>query len=233
MTAYDASVRTEAWHWYSKDHARAATLFSRKCRDLEEVLDTSGSDRETEHRSYATAAILASVAFMEASLNELLASADHENLNVGGALGGLPQDERQALTALKKAWGRSGPSTLERLQLVLHLLRRKPFERGASPFQDAQLVVSLRNDLVHYSAEWRVGVGATEEELRRGLAAKLKGKFPENPFMPKQNPFFPDRCLGHGCTAWAWKSVFELMDKFFAQVGVTPIFDDVRGQLNP
>ncbi|MGW0944522.1 hypothetical protein ACWD4O_18535 [Streptomyces sp. NPDC002623] len=233
MTAYDASVRTEAWHWYSKDHARAATLFSRKCRELEETLETSSPDKEAEHRSYAAAAILASVAFMEASLNELLASADHENLGVGGALGGLPQDERQALTALKKAWGRSGPSTLDRLQLVLHLLRREPFKRGASPFQEAQLVVSLRNDLVHYPAEWRVGVGATEEEARKGLAAKLKGKFPENPFMPKQNPYFPDRCLGHGCTAWAWKSIFELMEKFFEQVGVTPIFDDVRGQLNP
>lgn len=93
-------------------------------------------------------------------------------------------------------------------------------------------MVSLRNGLVHYPAEWRVGVGATEE-APRGLATKLKGKFPENPFMPKGNPFFPDRCLGHGCTAWAWKSVFELMEKFCEQARVTPIYDDVRGQLNP
>lgn len=232
--AFGAGVRTEIWHWYSRDHASAATLFSRKCEELEKRLENQNPSVEQvlEHRSYAAASILASVAFVEASLNELLASASEANLEVGGALGELPQDERDALTALMKAWGRSGPSTLERIQLVLHLLRRQPFERGMDPFQSAADVVRLRNDLVHYPAEWRIGVGATEEEASKGLSAKLEGKFSANPFKPKENPFFPDRCLGHGCTAWAWKRAFALMEEFFERVGVTPSYDDMREQLS-
>ncbi|MEV6942989.1 hypothetical protein AB0N07_13510 [Streptomyces sp. NPDC051172] len=174
------------------------------------------------------------MAFMEASVNELVASSSHSNLELGGALGGLGQDEREALTALMKAWGdRRGPSTLDRVQLVLHLLRRQPFDTGKGPFQNAPQVVKLRNALVHYSPEWQIGVGASEDEAVKGIARQLEGKFPGNPFFPKGNPFFPDRCLGHGCTEWAWNIVFDLMGEFFKRVGVTPVYNDVRDQLKP
>ncbi|MEU0110616.1 hypothetical protein ABZ313_35370 [Streptomyces sp. NPDC006251] len=229
--AYDPSVRTQMWHWYSEDHALAATLFSRKCGELEKNPE---EEQRREHRSYAGASILASVAFMEASINELLASSSQTNLGFGGALGGLPQDEREALTALMRAWGdRRGPGTLDRVQLVLHLLRRQPFDPGASPFQNAPQVVSLRNALVHYSPEWQIGVGASEEDAIKGIAKQLGGKFSENPFVPKEYPFFPDRCLSHGCTVWAWNIVFGLVDEFFKRVGVTPVYNPLRDQLKP
>ena len=64
--AYDARVRTKMWHWYSEDHALAATLFSRKCGELEKSPEEV---HQREHRAYAGASILSSVAFMEASIN--------------------------------------------------------------------------------------------------------------------------------------------------------------------
>lgn len=228
--AYDASVRTEAWHWYSMDHALTATLFSRKCRELEK---NPGEAHAIEHRAYATASILASVSFMEASINELLASSSQDNLELGGGRGGLPQTEREALTALMNAWGQSGPSTLNRIQLVLLLLQRQRFGTGVRPFQDVLEVVRLRNALVHYSPEWQIGVGASDEEAQQGIRGRLEGRFSENSFAPKGNPFFPDRCLGHGCTEWAWVSVFELVDEFFKRIRVTPLYDQLREQLKP
>ncbi|AUY50494.1 hypothetical protein [Streptomyces sp. CB01881] len=239
--ALDATVAV--WHWYSIDQARAATLFSRRCGELERNPTAPSEDEKRrglqwsvaeaeEHKSYAVASILASVAFLEASLNELLGSASEDNLELAGAKGGLPPDERRDLTFLMKVFGRR-TSLLERIELVLELLGREPFEAGTKPFQDARLVVQLRNELVHYRPEWRAGAGASQEALK-GIAKGLSDRsFTENPFTSQGNPFFPDRCLGHGCAAWAWMSMLSFANAFFERVGVTPIYDDMRDQLKP
>ncbi|MFF9870133.1 hypothetical protein ACF1G0_32930 [Streptomyces sp. NPDC013953] len=93
--------------------------------------------------------------------------------------------------------------------------------------------MSLRNALVHYSPEWQIGVGASEEDAVKGIAKQLEGKFSENPVVPKGNSFFPDRCLSHGCTVWTWNIVFPLMEEFFKRVGVTPVYNLVRDRLKP
>jgi hypothetical protein len=32
---------------------------------------------------------------------------------------------------------------------------------------------------------------------------------------------------------WGWNAIFELVEEFFTRVRVTPIYDDMRDQLNP
>jgi hypothetical protein len=102
------SAELSIWHWFSHDQALAATNLSRRCGELE-AYSTRLSDEERaagvtwaeryrpEHRAYAIASIVASESFLEASINELYASASHENLNVGGGQGGLSRDKRDAL----------------------------------------------------------------------------------------------------------------------------------------
>ena len=34
------------------------------------------------------------------------------------------------------------------------------------------------------------------------------------------NPFFPDHCLGHGCTEWAHQTAKALVDQFAASLGL-------------
>ncbi|MBW1600408.1 hypothetical protein [Streptomyces sp. JJ38] len=237
--AFDPSVAT--WHWYSLDQALAATLLSRRRGELEQNRVapsdndkrsglTWSSSQQAEHRSYAMASILATVAFLEASLNELLASASKDHLPVGGGQGTLSVDERNALTGLMKALDERSIALLARIQLVLHLLRRQPFGEGGKEYQDARLVVQLRNELVHYGPGWGTGPWAKERKLATELAQR---KFQANPFSAEGHPFFPDRCLGHGCTTWAWNTVVTFTDGFFNQLGVTPIYIDKRAQLLP
>jgi hypothetical protein len=87
-----------------------------------------------EHRSVAVAAVMSSAAFLEAAVNELFASAGHDNLEVGGGLGGLTAAERGALV------GRAADriSTLDRYELALSQLGRPPLPRGAAPFPDPE-----------------------------------------------------------------------------------------------
>lgn len=230
------SASVMAWSFYSLDHARAAAHFVRQCSKLEAEAATppDGAIDEqllVEHRSAVTAAIFTSVAFLEASVNELFASADHDNLEVGGGRGGLPQRGRRLLALLGEPLERA--STLDRYQIALGLLDREPFETGAQPFQDTVLLVKLRNMLVHYRPEWRPGAidGAASDPDTKVEKALVGKGFKPNPFTSDVNPFFPDRCLGHGCAAWAWASALAFASDFFRRIGVTAVYESIINEL--
>ena len=236
------SFAVSVWHWFSLDQAIAATLFSRKCAELEANPAASTQAEQArglkwseatqrEHRSFAAASILASVAFLEASVNELFASTKHENLREVGA--SLQPSDRTALTAATEML--SGNRLLDRFQLALLLLRRPAFDIGAQPYQDAVLLVRLRNELVHYTPQFRSGASSeptlsAEAKWLRCLESK---RFSINPFTGEGNPFFPDKCLCHGCTMWAWNAAVTFCDSFFNEIGVTPMYDNSRELLNP
>jgi hypothetical protein len=227
------------WHWYSTDLAVAAVTFARRCADLEAQVAPAfklKASRDAawpesvvrEHRSCAIASVLASVAFLEASLNELFASAEHPNLEVGG---NLPVDDRRRLVATRDMVQVN--RFIERFQLTLHLLNRSAFDPGSQPLQDAQLLVRLRNELTHYKPIWRpAGDDAMNptDTLSKGLRSK---GFALNPLTGPGNPYFPDQCLGYGCTWWAWTAALAFADAFFDRIGVEPVHDQFRGLFEP
>lgn len=183
-----------------------------------------------EHRSFALASLLASVAFLETSINELFASADDPSLGFGGS---LTEAERSALVRGYPLIARNG--LLDRFQLALLITGRAPFDPGAQPYQDAKLLVGLRNELVHYKPRWRpVGNDASDSESESGLTRALSAKrFGRHPFMGAGMPFFPDQCLGHDATSWGWRSALGLVDGFCQRCGLVPIYDDQREDLQP
>lgn len=216
-------VTVSLWHWYSLDQAAAATTFVRACAELErnpsrpteeEQQRLGWSERAArEHRAAAVAGITSCVAFLEASINELYASAAHPNLQVGGQLRDV---HRAALVETGEMLSRN--ALLDRFQLTLHLLGSVPFDTGAEPFQDARLVVQLRNELVHYAPRWRTT--GDERRFERALHSK---NFTINPFTGEGNPFFPDKALGYGCAEWAWTTVLKFADTFFDKIGIEPV----------
>ena len=237
----EMQLRVAIWHWFSHDQALTATQLSRRSGELE-GLATSLSDEERatgarwaeryrpEHRACAIASIVASVGFVEASLNELYASANRNELEVGGGRGGLSQEQRDALIDVADLISRN--SLLDKYQLTLRLLNFTPFVRGQAPFQDAQTLVFLRNRLVHYEPKFRAaGGGVDPDELRTWQRLAMKRR-PENPFTNPGNPFFPDRCLSHGYTTWAWETALTFCDEFFARIGIEPPYGPTRAEYN-
>jgi hypothetical protein len=175
--------------------------------------------QKSEHRSYAISAILSSVAFLEASLNELLASVSDDYLRLGGGRGPLTSNERQLLYDIRDGLG---PPFLDKFQRVLRLLGRQQFDRSAQPYQDTETVVRLRNMLVH-AIPAMIPLGSTiqvaEDEVLKSLASK---NFPSHPFAHTNDPFFPDKCLGAACANWAERTVREFANDFFRRLGITP-----------
>jgi hypothetical protein len=60
----------------------------------------------------------------------------------------------------------------------------------------------------------------------------LGGKFIANPLTGQDNPFYPDKCLGHGCAEWAVNSSVKFNDDFFSRMGLLSSYDPVCDKLN-
>lgn len=224
-------MEVQAWHWFSIDQVLAASFFAREAGSLEQAAAALAAGSEWEatvrrHRSVVTASVLASAAFQETVINEVIGAAAYPNLEGSGQ---LPEADRRKLTDLGQELDRV--STLSRYQMVLHLLDREPFDRGTQPFQDADLLVTLRNALLHYKPRWRAGAGSglSDISLDKRLAQR---QFSLNPLFPDINPFFPDRCLSFGCANWAVRSAFRFANDLHARLDIEPVYAFLGDDLN-
>jgi hypothetical protein len=218
-------MKVELRSYLSSHHLWAASHFSRLASDIEATW-TAGPKFHFQHRGYVIAAVLESVAFLEAMINELLQDAadGHE-----GYVGHLDAAIRVALASL---WSESRDgtlSTLAKYQLALVAAGQTPLERGANPYQAVQLVIKLRNALVHFRPESASG------DTPQAIAAQLKGKFAPNRLLAGAtgNPYFPDHCLGAGCAHWAAGAVRALADEACGRLGVSPNYQRIAWDPKP
>jgi hypothetical protein len=170
-------------------------------------------DKEGEHRAYVIGAVFASVAALEASINELY----HEAIN------GEPKtaDGFECGTqVIKSEWvkmERRSP-ILAKYERALRLAGQPSFE-GETTWQDAADLILLRNTLVHYKAEWHDERGAHHR-----LQQRLDGKFILNVRPPGFNLWFPHQCLSAGCAEWATRTVQAFMAAFCKRIGIANRF---------
>jgi hypothetical protein len=210
--------------YYSSYHLWAA----RHLAELVKNIEAARVDRprfDIKHRAYVTNSVFSAVSFLEAAINELFQDvADaHESY-----VAGLDSDSKRIMSEFwnfTEGRNRSAFSLLDKYQMALTFLRKPQFEPGQPPYQDASLVVRLRNELVHYKPR---SLGGDAEHT---LARQLGGKFADNALMAGSgNPWFPDKCLGHGCADWSVRSVVALADNFFGRIGVDPNYQRVQFQ---
>jgi len=211
-----ASVRMRTY--YSIHHIRSAAQFARSSKMIEASYSGNFTDELfNEHRAYVTGAVILATSFVEATINELFSNASEgtseqtkemrtETLDLLVSVWKLPKIERLSI--------------LEKYQLALTLAKRELFDKGASLYQNAHLLIALRNELVHYKPTW-VGGDIDLTKLQRQLQAL---KFSLNPLMPN-NPFFPDQCLSHGCAKWAVEASLLFVREFSRQMSITALFD--------
>lgn len=177
------------------------------------------------HRSYAASSIIASTTFLEAAISELFQDAvDGHGINADGYLAPLSRD---AIGNLADTWRQTDYGreikTVEKWQRFLECCGRDRLAAGAAPVQDATLLTQLRNALVHFKPE---DIAADEAHK---LERQLKGKFRDNRLMEDGgNPWWPDHCLGHGCTLWAVRAARQLSDHVLGKVGISPNYQRIE-----
>lgn len=228
-------------HTYSRaylsiGHLKNAAHFSRLTGEVEQCKKFIWGVIKP-HEAYAMGAVLSAAAFVESTINEIYAdaadnSAPSEILRrVGtGYAHGMPENLRLLLASL---WNtekfQMTARTLEKYQTALKLAGKEEFKRGENPYQDTNLLIQLRNALVHFKPESHHETDTEPKELE----VKLRAKFPLNPLEPDKPtvPFLTHRCLGYGCALWATKSSIALTDEFFSRMGLKAIYGDELGKL--
>ena len=206
---------------------------------LENETDARQEFVKERHRSCVIGSIFASVAFLEAAINELYIAANDRILTDLG----LADEFR---TRLATIWSiehfRRGARVLEKYQCALRLAEKELFDKSAQPYQDAKLLVELRNALVHFVPETApIKAKPGVEVPVHKFGKQFKGKFKTNPFAAKYAvissgsspetatyPFFPEHCLSHGCAQWAVNTSLIFADHFFNALSLKWYYEYLR-----
>lgn len=194
---------------FAIQHLMAAARFSRQCGKIQtENAGKSLGPFYDEQIACVSATIMLSVASLESNINEHLADADtllHE----------IPKHAREQFCA-----SLSNAPILEKYERLLAAKELESFIRGESPYQDVDILIAIRNELVHFHPEWH-----DEQKRHQKLGDRLRYRFELNPFISEATGvLFPQRFVSHGCTKWAVKSALAFMTQFANKIGVESRF---------
>ena len=186
------------------------------------------------HEAFILNSILSSVAFLESAINELYSdAADISSLSADEKNGEVLQKIREQWTN-EKNFDRA--PLLTKYQKILSFADKPPFAETDPAFLNVKNLIEIRNFLMHYRREWVVL--AKSRKHRDGhetggfkFEETLKHAFKENPFAHKNRPFFPDKCLGHGCAEWAVINSLVLTGEFFSRLGLPAPYDGIKNEL--
>lgn len=195
-----------------KGYLETAIFFAEMAKSTELLPEEDKRFSYVAHRSFVHSSIVASACHMEATINEWYSLCD-DNMNA---------DDGNTLSVMNQLWKIGIPRTasypiLKKYQIALIQLGIETFAEGEKPYQDASLVIDLRNALVHYETTPEpIEVESEQSQFKaHKFKNKLIGKFPQNPLCADWAPFWPIKCLGSGCAFWAAQSAFNFVDAFF------------------
>jgi hypothetical protein len=204
-----ASVKSR--HTLALHHLWNARHAARQCREREADL-TSLNYRlpEIELNGTAMVAVMSSVAFLEALVNEVYL--DTVDPALADRLKGMTED---AIAAMRDRWNAT-PSVeregiLEKYRIALECAG-KTMELGRDPAQSVKILIDLRDALTHYKPEWQ---GDDTQ-----LFAELKRRLPVNKRVAELNPWFPHQALSAECAEWAWKNSVALAKEWWRDMGL-------------
>lgn len=171
------------------------------------------------HRSHVASAVMQSCASLESAISEICEHGPGHHMGSNG----VDATAREFLRPLAGMIDKQ--SALARFDTVLHLLGKPSFARGTQPYQDATLLVKLRNEVVHYKSQWR----SAGEQSRLMLSLKQQGLSAPPFYMDAM--FFPHQCLSAARAEWAVRTAVAFLDAFFDKLGSGNVLDGYRASL--
>jgi hypothetical protein len=216
----ERSVRFGIVKHISHDHIRSAIHLAKLTLSTEENFKAKPHDGIPyySHRAYAIGTILLCVAFLESRINELI---------IGVTLGVYPWKSDaientlfESLQATGKLDGVRRLRTLEKYQLILSLLGKKQFDSGTRPYQDIEMLIALRNKLVHFEpdVQW-------QDDEHKFMKKFKNKKIAANPLTADlYRTEFPDTLLSYSWTKWAIQSSIKFVVEFDTRIGLISTF---------
>jgi hypothetical protein len=222
---------------FSVRYIQSAALLCRLGYAIEKEYVVSGEippDSVLMHEAFILNSILSSVAFLESTVNELYSDAtDNTYLAADEESGAL-------FRTIAEGWNNEKnfdrAPVLTKYQKILSLAGTTPFLEADPAFYNVRNLIDIRNFLLHYRKEWVVlakGRRPLRHETTQGgrFETLLNHAFRENPLAHKSRPFFPDKCLGHGCAEWAVINCLVVTDAFFGKIGIPAPYEGIKKDL--
>lgn len=204
-------------HYLAAEHLWTAEYMAHLCRLRQEGLKEGGHiGRDRTLRSLCTLAVLSSVAFLEARVNEIWQdAADAEQGVTPPRLEGL---SASTVARLRELWVSEkverSLSVTDKYRVALVCADKERMDKGAEPLQSAVNLINLRNELVHFKPELQ-----WHGEVRR-LEAALRAKFEANPLVDTHLPWYPEKALAAGCAEWSCSTAVNLVDEWQQCLGL-------------
>lgn len=214
--------------FFSLQHLKSAAYFTRSAATIQSDVQQEliASEKHTALSAMVIGAIFSSVAFLEATINELYADAQDPT----GPLAKMGHDR---LIRLEGVWTEKvdRQPILCKYLLFLEALGYPPLEKGSRTWADVRLLIDLRNNLVHYQASW-LDAG-TADMIRPGALAKSKLVTPlrQLPRIPGAAGQRTAGWLSAGTATWAVQAALNFTEIFFENIKVTPTYDHIRQEL--
>jgi hypothetical protein len=222
---------------FSVRYIQSAAILCRLGYGIEKTSAASGplsQDLLLQHEAFCLNSVLSTVSFLESTVNELYADAADD------AYFFADEKNEALLKTIGEKW-RNGKNfdrapMISKYQKILAIAGKLPFDENDPAFANVRTLIEIRNHLMHYKREWVVirerGVAATDEETTADKFEKiLRKKFATNPLAAKNLPFFPDKCLGHGCAEWTILNSIIFTDEFFRRLDLPAPYEGIRDEL--
>jgi hypothetical protein len=209
---------------------RLGFALEQECREMPDV----PADIQLRHEAFILNSVLSSVAFLESTINELYADVSDE------AYFYADEKHEVLLRMIREKWKNEKnfdrSPMITKYQKILLIAGKSLFDEGDQAFANVQDLIEIRNYLMHYKREWvvlaeRENRIVGEETTGAKFEKSLRKKFATNPLAPKNQPFFPDKCLGHGCAEWAVVNSLIFTDEFFRRLDLPAPYEGVRGEI--
>jgi hypothetical protein len=207
-----------------------AFAIEQEYREAKEI----SADHQLRHEVFVLNSVLSSVSFLESTINEIYADAADDAFY-------FADEKQEALLRLisvrwknEKNFDRA--PLLTKYQKILLIAGVSPFDKDDQAFANLRVLIEIRNHLMHYTREWVVlgdggGRGAGKGTTSGKFEKILMRKFAMNSLAPRNRPFFPDKCLGHGCAEWAVVNSLIFTDEFFRRLELPAPYEDIRGEM--
>jgi hypothetical protein len=212
----------------SAQHLWTARREAWLCRKREHQL-LNDAELDRRHRSHAVTAVLSAVAFLELFINAVWEDAGDRKRKPGHHTyytEGIPDD---AMETMRELW--IGKDEAERMLSVVSKFQvasvcagHAPMDRGAEPFDIADVLVRFRNLLVHFKPSWNWLDEDDTKKFRQRLKSKITPALENRQPLPQQS-WLADRALGAGCADWACESSIAFARTWHQRMGLTYDFD--------
>lgn len=196
-------------------HIASAEHFALQCQQI--AIDEGSLEwpqpRWDESQSLATAAVVLSVASIEATINEFFLEA------VDGRSEAMRRIGDNKSRILATLWDEvDNYSILKKYEVALTVCEAASYDKGQDLYQSASALVEMRNALVHFKPEWDHSL-----DRHAKLKQRVAGRFEDcklSAMARGKMIWFPHACLGAGCAAWATVTVRSFLTDFCNRLGI-------------